>query len=97
MRKICLQVNICHILDHLEDRKALFVHIYHTWCDIILIFKLHRTQLTPHSSIHSLKIQMTSHMCNKYEHTTHSYLLNVKVDTIELRVVDLFGKLIWSE
>ena len=45
---------------------------------IILIFKLHRrTQLTPRSSIHSLKIRMTSHPCSKYEHTTLSYLLSV--------------------
>ena len=52
---------------------------YYTWCDIILIFKLHRrTRLTPGSSIHSLKIRMTSHPCNEYEHTTLSNLLSVK-------------------
>ena len=28
------------------------------------------------SSIHSLKIRMTSHRCNKYEHTMLSYLLS---------------------
>ena len=74
-----VQVNVCYILKHLEDRKALSVHIYYTWCDIILIFKLHRrTRLTPRSSIHSLKIRMTSHPCNKYEQITFSYLLSVK-------------------
>ena len=53
---LAIQVNVCHILKHLEDRKALSVHIYYTWYDIILIFKLHRrTRLTPRSSIHSLK------------------------------------------
>ena len=52
-----IQVKVCYILKHLEDRKVLSVHIYYTWCDIILIFKLHRrTRLTPHSSIHSLKL-----------------------------------------
>ena len=36
----------------LKGRKAWYVHIYYTWCDIILIFKLHRrTRLTPRSSI----------------------------------------------
>ena len=74
-----IQVSLCYILKHLEDRKVCYVHIYCTWCDIILIFKLHRrTQLTPRSSIHSLKIRTTSHPCNKYEHTMLSYLLSVK-------------------
>ena len=73
-----IQVNVCYILKHLEDRKALSVHIYYPWCDIILIFKRHgRTRLTPRSSIHSLKIRMTSHPCNKYEQITLSYLLSV--------------------
>ena len=54
-------------LKHLEDRKALSVHIYYTWCDITLIFKLH-----------NLTIRMTSHPCNKYEQITLSYLLSVK-------------------
>ena len=49
---LAFQVNVCYILKHLEDRKALSVHFYYTWCDIILIFKLQRrTQLTPRSSI----------------------------------------------
>ena len=39
---LVVQVNVCYILKHLEDRKALSVHISYTWCDIILIFKLHR-------------------------------------------------------
>ena len=53
---LVVQDNVCYILKHLEDRKALSVHISYTWCDIILIFKLHRrTQLMPHSSIHNLK------------------------------------------
>ena len=74
-----IQVDVCYILKHLEDRKALSVHIYYTWCDIILIFKLHRRpRLTPRASIHSLKIRMTSHPCNKCEHITLSYLLSVK-------------------
>ena len=50
-----IQVRLCYILKHLEDRKA----------------------LTPRSSIHSLKICMTSHPCNKYEEITLSYLLSV--------------------
>ena len=75
---LLIQVSLCYIPKHLEDRKAWYVHIYYTWCDIILIFKLHRrTRLTPRSSIHSLKIRMMSHPCNKYEHTTLSYLLSV--------------------
>ena len=75
---LLIQVSLCYILKHLEDCKAWYVHIYYTWCDIILIFKMHRrTRLTTRSSIHSLKIQMTSHPCNKYEHTTLSYLLSV--------------------
>ena len=54
---LAIQVNVCYILKHVEDRKASTVHIYYTWCNIILTFKLHRrTQLTPRSSIHSLKI-----------------------------------------
>ena len=76
---LLIQVRLCYIPKHLEDRKAWYFHIYYTWCDIILIFKLHRrTRLTPRSSIYSLKIRMTSHLCNKYEHTTLSYLLSVK-------------------
>ena len=64
---LAIQVTVCYILKHLEDRKALSVHIYYyTWCDIILIFNLHRkTQLPPRSSINSLKIRMMSHPCNK--------------------------------
>ena len=65
---LVIQVSLCYILKHLEDRKACYVHIYYTWCDIIPILKLHR---------HSLKIRMTSYSCNKYEHTTLSYLLSV--------------------
>ena len=76
---LLIQVSLCYILKHLEDGKVWYVHIYYTWCDIILIFKVHRrTRLTPRSSTHSLKIRMTSHLCNKYEHTTLSYLLSVK-------------------
>ena len=77
--KSITQVSLCYILKHLEDRKAWPVLIYYTWCDIILIFKLpRRTRLTPRSSIHSLKIRMTSHPCNKYEQIMLSYLLSVK-------------------
>ena len=80
---LLIQVSLCYILKHLEDRKAWHVHIHYTWHDIILIFKLHRrTRLTPRSSIHSLKITMTSHPCNKYEHTTVSYLLSVNWNMI---------------
>ena len=54
---LAIQVNECYILKHLEDKKALSVHIYCTWGDIILIFKLHRrTRLMPRSSLHCLKI-----------------------------------------
>ena len=77
-----IQVNVCYILKHLEDRKALSVHIDYTWCDIILIFKLHgRPRLTPRSCIHSSKIRMTSLPCNKYEQITLSYLASVKHST----------------
>ena len=31
-----IQVNVCYFLKHLEDRKALSVHIYYTCCDITL-------------------------------------------------------------
>ena len=76
---LAIQVSVCYILKHLEDRKARSVHIYYTWCDIILIFKLHRrTRLKFRSSTHSLKIRMMSHLCNKYEQITLSYLLSVK-------------------
>ena len=75
---LSIQVSVSYILKQLEDRKVLSVHIYYTWCDIILIFELHRrTRLLPRSSIHSLKIRMTSHPCNKNEQTL-SYLLSVK-------------------
>ena len=68
---LLIQVSLCYILKHLEDRKAWHVHIYYT-------YTLHLTpQLTPRSSIHSLKIRLTSHPCNKYEHTTLSYLLSI--------------------
>ena len=54
-------------------------------CDIILIliFKLHRR--TPRSSIHSLKIRVTSHPCNKYEQIMLSYLLveNTNIDKMK--------------
>ena len=75
---LAIQDNVCYILKHLEGGKALSVHIYYTCCDIVLIFKLHRrTRLTPRSSIHSLKIPMTSHPCNKYEQITLFYLSSV--------------------
>ena len=38
---------------------------------------LRRTRLTPRSSMHSLKIRMTSHPCNKYEQIMLSCLLSV--------------------
>ena len=77
---LLIQVSLCYILKHLEDRKAWYVHIYHTLCDIILIFKLHRrTRLTPRSFIHSLVIRMTSHTRNKYENTTLSCLPSVSL------------------
>ena len=66
-----IQVSVCYILKHLEDRKALSVHIYCIWCDILLFFKLHKLP------IHSLKIRVTSHLCNKYEQIVLSYLLCV--------------------
>ena len=51
-----IQVSVCYILKHLEDRKAQSVDICYTWCDIILIFKLHRiTRLTTRPSIHSFE------------------------------------------
>ena len=75
---LLIQASLCYILKHIEERKTWAVHIYYTWCDVILIFKLQRrTRLTPRSSIHSLKIRLTSHPCNKYEYTTLSYLLSV--------------------
>ena len=75
-----IQVNVWYILKHSEERKALSVHIYYTWCDIILIFKLHRrTKFKPRSSMHSFKIRMTSNPSNKYEQITLSYLTSVKV------------------
>ena len=37
-------------------------------------------RLTPRSSIHSLKIRMTSHPCNKYEQIMLSYLLSVNYE-----------------
>ena len=84
---LIIQVSLCYILKHLEDRKARYVHIYYTWCDIIFIFKLHRrTRLTPHSSIHRLKIRMTSRPSIKYEHNTFSYLLNVNDNCIEIKL-----------
>ena len=74
---LAIQLNVCYIVKHLEDGKALSVQICYTWCDI-LIFKLHgRTRLKPRSSIHSFKIRMTSHTCNKYEQITPSYLLSI--------------------
>ena len=83
---LAIQVNnVCCILKHLEDRKALSVHIYYTWCDIILIFKLHkRTRLTPRFSIHSLKLRMTSHPCDKSEQITLSYLLSVNCSVLHI-------------
>ena len=75
---IVIEVSLCYILKHLEDRKAWALHIYYTWRDIILIFKLHRsTQRMPRSSVHSLEIRMTSHPCNKYEQIMLSYFLSV--------------------
>ena len=74
---LAVQVIVCYVLKHLEDRKALSVHICYSWCDIILIFKMHkRTRLTPRSSIHSFKIRMMSHPCNKYEQITLSPFLS---------------------
>ena len=72
-----IQDNVSYFLKHLENRKALSVHIYCIWYDIIRIFKLQRrTRLMLRSPIHSLKIRMTSHPCNKYEQTMLSCLLN---------------------
>ena len=83
---LLIHVSLCYILKHLEDRKVWYVPIYYTWCDIILIFKLRRrTRLTPRSFIHSLKIRMTSHPCNKYEHATLSYLPSVSRELVKIR------------
>ena len=76
--EICLLFRLVYVifLKHFEDRKAWSVHIYYAWCDIILIVKQQRrTRFTPRSSIHGLKIRMTSHPCNKYEQITLSFLL----------------------
>ena len=76
-RKICFLLS--YILKHLEEREVLHVHIYCTWCDVILILKPHRrTRLIPRSSVHSLKIRVTSHPCNNYEQIMLPYLLSVK-------------------
>ena len=90
---LLIQVSLCYIVKHLEDRKAWYVHIYYTCCDIILISKLRRrTWLTPRSSIHSLKIRMTPYPCNKYEHTTLSYLLSVKYKyEVQPKSIDSFS------
>ena len=80
---LLIQVSLCYILKHLEDTKTWYVHIYYTWCDIILIFKLHRrTRLTPRSSIHSLKLRMTSHpsnCCRKTAVSNRDQLLDFSV------------------
>ena len=77
-----IEISVCYVLKHLEDKKVWSVHICYTWCGIILNFKLHRrTRLMPRSSIHSLKIRITSHPCNKYEQITLSHLLSVKHTT----------------
>ena len=76
-----IQVSVCYILQHIDDRKALSVHIYYTWYDILISKPHRRTRLIRCSSIHSLKIRMTSHPCNKYEQITLSYLLSVKYST----------------
>ena len=60
---LVIRVSLCYILKHLEDpgKRDLFIFIAHAWCDIILIFTLHRrTRLTPGSSFHSLRIQMAA-------------------------------------
>ena len=76
---LVIQVSVCYILKHLEDRKTSSVHICCIWCGIILIFKLQRrTRLTSRSSIQRLKIQMTSRPCNKQGQITLSYLLSAK-------------------
>ena len=86
-----IQVSICYILKHLEDREAWSVNIYYTWCHIIFIFKLHRrTRFTPRSSIHSLKIRMTSHLCNKYEQIMLSYFLSVNYKETFINYEGLF-------
>ena len=75
---LVVQVSVCYILKHLKDRKAGSVHIYCACCHINIIFKLQRrSRLTLRFSIHSLKIQMSSHPCNKSEQITLSYLVNV--------------------
>ena len=38
----------------------------------------HKNSASLRSSIHSLRIRMTSYPCNKYEQITPSYLLSVK-------------------
>ena len=45
-----IHANVCYILKHLEDTKALSAHTYYTRCDIILIFKLHRLKYSAHAS-----------------------------------------------
>ena len=45
--------------------------------DLKVIYTCCKTVNTPRSSIHSLKIRMTSHPCNKYEQKTLPYLLSV--------------------
>ena len=74
---LLIQVILCYILKHLKDRKAWYVHIYYAWCDIILIFKLHRrTRLTPRSSI---EIEKWGFWCNS-THERNQHLNRIQLD-----------------
>ena len=69
LRRICMlsRLETGYILIHLDDKKPRSVHIYCTWFDIIIIFKLcGRTLLTTPSCIPSLKTRMMLYPSNKY-------------------------------
>ena len=66
---------VCYILKYLKDKKLWSVYIYYT---VLTSFSFSNCSASLRSSIHSLRIRMTSYPCNKYEQITPSYLLSVK-------------------
>ena len=72
--------NVC--IKHSEDRKAWYVHIYYTGVTSFETFKLSTEERGVSRAV--WKWEWCHTKCNKYEHTTLSYLLSVLEYNINL-------------
>ena len=74
---LAIQVNVCYILKHLEDRKTLFVHIH-----IFITLDVTSSSFSTCTEELDLRfvllciVRMASQLYNKYEQRTLSYSMS---------------------